>query len=40
MTECAKYLVEYYNKQKDTTKANEILTILKEIEPTDAQLKK
>ena len=40
MLECAKYLVEYYNKQKDTTKANEILTILKEIEATDAQPKK
>lgn len=40
MNECGKYLVEYYNKQKDSAKANEILTILKELESTDAQPKK
>ena len=40
MIDCGKYLVEYYNNQKDSTKANEILTILKEIEATDAQPKK
>ena len=40
MIDCGKYLVEYYNKQKDSAKANEILTILKEIEATDSQPKK
>ncbi len=40
MIDCGKYLVEYYVRKKDNVKAKEILTILTEVDPTDAQFKK
>lgn len=40
MIDCGKYLVEYYIRQKDNVKAKEILTILSEVDPSDAQFKK
>jgi len=40
MIDCGKYLVEYYIRQKDNVKAKEILTILTEVDPADAQFKK
>jgi len=40
MIDCGKYLVECYIKQNDNTKAKEILTILSEVDPADAQFKK
>lgn len=40
MIDCGKYLVEYYVRQKDNVKAKEVLTILSEVDPTDANFKK
>jgi tetratricopeptide (TPR) repeat protein len=40
MIDCGKYLVEYYIRNKDNTKAKEILTVLTEVDPADAQFKK
>ena len=40
MIDCGKYLVEYYIRNKDNARAKEILTILTEVDPADAQFKK